>query len=149
MDCLPIGQQMRIAQQALHQHIDRTLSSMDLTGIQSFVLRYLAERSGELVYPRDIEKRFHLTHPTVSGILQRLEGKGFISILPDPNDRRCHRITLTEKGLHCQQDIHARISAMERAMTSGMTQEEQRLLQELLVRLTENLTKLSQTEATP
>ena len=78
MDSLPIGQQMRIAHQAIHQHIDRKLASMDLTGIQSFVLRYLSEHSGEVVYPRDIEKQFHLTHPTVSGILQRLESKDFL-----------------------------------------------------------------------
>ena len=149
MDRLPIGQQMRIAHQAIHQHIDRKLSAMDLTGIQSFVLRYLSERSGEVVYPRDIEKTFRLTHPTVSGILQRLEGKDFISILPDPDDRRCHRIALTEKGLRCQQDIQAHIAAMERTMTNGMTDAEQAQLHSLLARLIENLTELRQTEDTP
>lgn len=142
MDNLTIGQQMRIAHQAIHQHIDRKLSALELTGIQSFVLRCLSERSGEVVYPRDIEKQFHLTHPTVSGILQRLESKGFISILPDPDDRRCHRIALTDKGLRCQQDIQAHIDAMEQAMTSGMTDAEQAQLHDLLARLTDNLTEL-------
>ena len=117
MDNLTIGQQMRIAHQAIHQHIDRKLSSLELTGIQSFVLRCLSERSGEVVYPRDIEKQFHLTHPTVSGILQRLESKGFIS-------------------------IQAHIDAMEQAMTSGMTDAEQAQLHDLLARLTDNLTEL-------
>ena len=114
MDNLTIGQQMRIAHQAIHQHIDRKLSSLELTGIQSFVLRCLSERSGEVVYPRDIEKQFHLTH----------------------------RIALTDKGRRCQQDIQAHIDAMEQAMTSGMTDAEQAQLHDLLARLTDNLTEL-------
>lgn len=149
MDRPPIGQQMRLAHQAVQQLIDRKLAAMDLTCIQSFVLRFLSERSGEVVYPRDIEKTFRLTHPTVSGILQRLESKDFISILPDPDDRRCHRIALTEKGLRCQQDIQAHIDAMEHTMTNGMTDAEQAQLHSLLARLIENLTELRQTEGTP
>ena len=41
MDNLTIGQQMRIAHQAIHQHIDRKLSSLELTGIQSVSYTHL------------------------------------------------------------------------------------------------------------
>ena len=124
MDNLTIGQQMRIAHQAIHQHIDRKLSSLELTGIQSFVLRCLSERSGEVVYPRDIEKQFHLTHPTVSGILQRLEAKGFLMSETESSDRRCKRVTMTPKAEECQKEIERHIQALERTMVAGMTPEE-------------------------
>ena len=137
-----LGMRVRILSQTIHTAIDRKLTALGLTGQQSFVLRFLSEHTGEPVYARDIEKRFNLTHPTVSGILQRLESKGFISILPDPDDRRCHRIALTDKGRRCQQDIQAHIDAMERAMTNGMTDAEQAQLHDLLARLTDNLTEL-------
>ena len=74
-----LGHRVRILSQAIRQAIDRKLCDLDLTGQQSFIIRYLSERQGEVVYPKDIERRFNLTHPTVSGLLQRLESKGFLS----------------------------------------------------------------------
>ena len=71
---------------------------------------------GEVVYPKNIEKQFSLTHPTVSGILQRLEAKGFITMLPDPADHRCRRVELTEKAEQCQQEISQHIREMEKRM---------------------------------
>ena len=141
MDNLAIGQQMRIAHQAIHQHIDRKLSSLELTGIQSFVLRCLSERSGEVVYPRDIEKQFHLTHPTVSGILQRLESKGFISILPDPDDRRCKPPTATEKAEQCHLRIRDTFHALEQETLQNFSPEEVQTLLRLLDRAIENLSE--------
>ena len=92
-----LGHRVRILSQAIRQAIDRKLCDLDLTGQQSFIIRYLSERQGEVVYPKDIERRFNLTHPTVSGLLQRLESKGFLTCEPDPDDRRYKRIVLTEK----------------------------------------------------
>ena len=132
----------RLLDQAGKQRVDQQFQEMELTAMQSYVLRYLHDRAGEVVYPKDIEQRFHLTHPTVSGLLARLEAKGFIVCTPDPDDRRCHRIALTDKGQLCQQDIQAHIDAMEQAMTSGMTDAEQAQLHDLLARLTDNLTEL-------
>ena len=137
-----LGPRLRHLSNRITQYMDQQFLALDLTSTQSFILHHLVLHEGEQIYPKDIEKRFHLTHPTVSGILQRLESKGFISILPDPDDRRCHRIALTDKGRLCQQDIQAHIDAMEQAMTSGMTDAEQAQLHDLLARLTDNLTEL-------
>ena len=68
----------RLLDQAGKQRVDQQFQEMELTAMQSYVLRYLHDRAGEVVYPKDIEQRFHLTHPTVSGLLARLEVKGFI-----------------------------------------------------------------------
>lgn len=119
-----LGMRVRILSKTIKQGIDQKLTTLDLTGQQSFVLRFLSERQGEPVYPKDIEKRFDLTHPTVSGILQRLEAKGFLCSQWDETDRRCKRVTLTPKGLECQKEIGRYIQYMERTMVSGMTQEE-------------------------
>ena len=100
-----LGHRVRILSQAIRQAIDRKLCDLDLTGQQSFIIRYLSERQGEVVYPKDIERRFNLTHPTVSGLLQRLESKGFLTCEPDPDDRRYKRIVLTEKAAECQKEI--------------------------------------------
>lgn len=134
-----IGHRARVLSQAVRQAIDRKLAALDLTGQQSFVLRYLYERKDEVVYPKDIERRFNLTHPTVSGLLQRLESKEFIICLPDPDDRRYKRLALTRKGEDCQMEIFRHIHTIEQTMTQGMTEEEVGTLVRLLDQAAENL----------
>ena len=141
-----LGHRVRILSQAIRQAIDRKLCDLDLTGQQSFIIRYLSERQGEVVYPKDIERRFNLTHPTVSGLLQRLEGKGFIVCEPDPDDRRYKRVTLTPPARECQQEICRHIHAMEQTMTAGMTEAEIGTLISLLDRATANLSAEQQKE---
>ena len=119
-----LGMRVRILSQTIHTAIDRKLTALGLTGQQSFVLRFLSEHTGEPVYARDIEKRFNLTHPTVSGILQRLEARGFLASEPDAADRRCKRVTMTPKAEECQKEIERHIQAIERTMVADMTPEE-------------------------
>lgn len=134
-----LGHRIRIVSQAIRQEIGRKLLDLDLTGQQSFILHFLSERQGQIVYPKDIERRFNLTHPTVSGLLQRLEAKGFLTCTPDPDDRRCKRIALTQRGQECQEEIIRHILAMEQTMTAGMSAEDVETLARLLDRAAENL----------
>lgn len=134
-----LGMRVRILSQAIHTAIDRKLTALGLTGQQSFVLRYLSEHKDDPVYARDIEKRFNLTHPTVSGILQRLEAKGFLASEPDSADRRCKRVNLTPKAEECQKEIALHIQSLERTMMRGMTPDEAENFMRLLELAYENL----------
>lgn len=138
-DEMRIGPRVRLLSHSIRLAIDRNLTEMDLTGQQSFVLRYLSEHEDSVVYPKDIERRFRLTHPTVSGILQRLERKGYIVCVPEPNDRRCKRITLTPVAREVQMDIWRHINDMEQTMTRGMRQDEIETLLRLLDLAAQNL----------
>lgn len=138
-DEMRIGPRVRLLSHSIRLAIDRNLTEMDLTGQQSFVLRYLSEHEDSVVYPKDIERRFRLTHPTVSGILQRLERKGYIICIPEPNDRRCKRITLTPVAREVQMDIWQHINDMEQTMTRGMRQDEIETLLRLLDLAAQNL----------
>ena len=128
-----LGNRVRVLSQAIRQAIDRKLTDLDLTGQQSFILRYLSERKDEVVYSKDIEKRFNLTHPTVSGLLQRLTCE------PDPDDRRYKRVLLTEKAEDCQKQIWEHIQSIEARMTAGMQESEVDTLVRLLDTAAQNL----------
>ena len=143
-----LGHRVRILSQAIRQEIDRKLTDLDLTGQQSFIIRYLSEQQDQVVYPKDIERRFNLTHPTVSGILQRLEAKGFLTCEPDPDDRRYKRITLTEKADECQKEICQHIQSMEKQMTNGMSETDVASLIRLLDLAAQNLNVSMQYEPT-
>ena len=136
-----LGMRVRILSQTIHTAIDRKLTALGLTGQQSFVLRYLSEHKDEPVYARDIEKRFNLTHPTVSGIIQRLEAKGFLASEPESSDRRCKRVNLTPKAEECQKEIAQHIQSLERTMVRGMTDDEVLAFHRLLDLAYQNLSE--------
>ena len=114
------------------------MESMELTAVQGHIMAYLAHAKHPPC-PRDLEAEFHLTHPTVSGILSRLEQKGFLELRTDPEDRRCKRIFVLEKGWQCHEVMHSTIQENERRMTEGFTPEEQEIFAGLLRRAIRNM----------
>ena len=118
--------------------MDNALEKMELTAAQGHIMAYLAHAK-QPPCPRDVEAEFHLTHPTVSGLLSRLEQKGFIELRTDPEDRRCKRIYVLEKGLQCHEIMHKIIRENEQKMTEGFTEEEQAIFSDLLQRAIRNM----------
>ena len=134
-----LSPRLRLLTNSMTQYMDQQFLALDLTSTQSFVLHYLVLHEGEHVYPKDLEKRFHLTHPTVSGVLQRLEAKDFVVLEPDRDDRRCKRIRLTDRARHCDAAVGQAFETLERVMCSGMSGEEQQTLRRLLDLAADNL----------
>ena len=99
------------------------VAQMDLTPVQSRVMGYLAHRQ-DPACAKDVETEFGLTHPTVSGILSRLEKKGFIEFRPDSADRRCKRIYVLEKGNEHIDQIRRIIQENEERIVQDFSEEE-------------------------
>lgn len=114
------------------------LEKMELTAAQGHIMGYLSHQK-EPPCPRDIETAFQLSHPTVSGLLSRLEQKGFIQLVPDPNDRRCKRIYIQPKGSQCHQTMHQTILNIESRLVQDFTQEEQEQFASFLQRAIANM----------
>ena len=118
--------------------INQRLVELDLTTAQGHAIGYL-RRAKDPPCARDIETVYGLSHATVSGILSRMEAKGFIELRPDPVDRRIKRIFLLEKGHACSQEIRRHIQDTERSMAAGFSQEELALFRSFLSRAIGNL----------
>lgn len=114
------------------------LDKMDLTASQGRIMGYLARRP-DPPCPRDIEEEFHLTHPTVSGILSRLEKKNFLELRPDEADRRCKRIHILPKGYECLDTMYQTILSNEERLVQSFTEEEISLFFDLLSRAITNM----------
>ena len=93
-----IGHRIRVLHWCTDQTMTNALAQMELTAAQGHIMGFLAHRE-QPPCSRDIEEAFELSHPTVSGLLSRLEKKGFIEFRADPEDRRCKRIYMLEKGI--------------------------------------------------
>ena len=118
--------------------MNEALSQMDLTSSPGRIMGYLA-RHPQAPCCRDLEEHFHLSHPSVSGTLTRLEKKGFIACRPDPEDHRCKRIYLLPKGEQCHRQIISAIDRIEAQVTAGFTPEERAQFSDFLDRAIINL----------
>ncbi|MBQ8835172.1 MAG: MarR family transcriptional regulator [Oscillospiraceae bacterium] len=118
--------------------MSNALAAMELTAAQGHIMGYLAHRK-DPPCPRDLEEAFHLSHPTVSGLLSRLEKKDFIALRTDENDRRCKRIYVLPKGREYQETMHKTILANEEKLVQGFTDEEKEQFAQLLNRAIRNM----------
>ncbi len=132
------GPLLRMLHSSVDQSINTALETMELTSSQGHIMGFIAHREAPIC-PRDIEEAFRLSHPTVSGLLSRLEKKGFIELRTDDHDRRCKRIFLLPKGRECTSTLHQTIQSTENRMVEGFTAEEQAQFRALLERAISNL----------
>ena len=132
------GHLLRILHWCTDQRITAALTDMDLTASQGPVLGYIAHRK-DPPCARDVEEEFRLSHPTVSGLLSRLEKKGFVEFFPDAHDRRCKRIRLLPRGRECIDIMHRTIAQNETRLVQDFTDEEKELFLQFLRRAITNM----------
>ncbi len=132
------GPKLRVLFSMIDQQISAALEDMDLTCSQGHVIGFVTHRK-TMPCPRDVEEAFGLSHPTVSGLLSRLEKKGFLELIPDEVDRRCKRIRVLPKGRQCMDRLHAGIRSTEEKLVSDFTPEEREQFFCLLDRAIRNL----------
>ena len=120
---------------------NRMLKSIGITSSQCAVLDYLFHRSKEEITQRDIERHLSLKNPTVTGLLKRLDEKGFILSVPSTTDKRCKNIYLTEKAYDIQKKMEASRKKSDRQLTMGMTQKEVQALKKALEKVLYNISE--------
>ena len=130
---ITFGRIFRSLDRALGRRMDQALASMDLTFAQGHIIGYLV-RCQTPPCAKDIEERFHLSHPTVSGLLARLEKKEFIALQEDPEDRRRKLVYILPKGQQCDEAMRAVIQSGDEKVLEGFTPEEGEQFQSFLYR---------------
>ena len=133
---------------AMREGIDRSLRQMgaDITPSQLDVLICIAQEGGRPMNQKDIEEQLRLSNPTVTGILKRLERKGFVTRTVGSRDRRYKEVRLTERCALLGESLHPSAQEMLGGMFRGFTQEDFDTLTRLLRQLVENCKQLSQEE---
>lgn len=132
------GTRFRVLHCCVDQAMTAALAQMGLTAAQGHIMGFLSH-SPHPPCPHDIEQAFRLSHPTVSGLLNRLEKKEFIALRPDPDDKRCKRIYILPRGEACHQQIHEAMDRIEKQIVSDFSPEEAILFTGLLDRAIANM----------
>ncbi|MDD3137383.1 MAG: MarR family transcriptional regulator [Lachnospiraceae bacterium] len=115
------------------------LKAIGITSSQCAVLDYLFRANQEEINQRDVEHYLNLKNPTVTGLLKRLDEKGFILCVPNTTDRRCKNIHLTEKAYDIQKKMEADRKQMDRALLRKMTKKEIETFRKLLMKVADNV----------
>ncbi|MBR0137357.1 MAG: MarR family transcriptional regulator, partial [Erysipelotrichaceae bacterium] len=86
-----------------------------------------------------LQKKMNVSHPTMVGIIQRLEKNGFVNVAIDENDRRHRIVTLTGRQELLKADLRNKKEELDRKMFSDIGEEEADQLIQLLTRISENI----------
>lgn len=121
------------------KHFNQLLVSSGITSSQCEVLTFLYETNMEYVNQKDIEQHLNLSNPTVTGLLKRLDEKGYVLVVPNIQDKRKRNVYLTEQALDMQKRIDHSKKKMERAMVRGMKKNEIQCLQRYLEKVLYNI----------
>ena len=117
---------------------DNDLREHDLTFSQTQVLAAI-EHEGGTVAQKEIEKILDVSHPTIVGLINRLQDKGFVTCETDETDRRSKIVTLTPKAVSLGRMMREKRDQSERGMLEGFSDEEIEQLNVLLRKLYGNM----------
>ena len=129
-----IGFMFKQINNVYEKEFNNRLRTLGITASQCAVLDYLFDCEKEEVTQRDIEKGLNLRNPTVTGLLKRLDEKGYILSVPSNTDKRCKNIYLTEKAY----DIQRRMK-LDKMLTIGMNKKEIEALEKMLNKVLYNI----------
>ena len=111
------------------------LADYDLTASQCRVLKFLFMQQDQCARIVDIEKECAITHPTVLGLLDNLEKKGFVLKIANSKDARSKLISLTTKAKGMQAELEMVVAQIDHAWVENLSTQERKELQKLLQKL--------------
>lgn len=135
----PIGFTVKQINNVYEKELNEKLKTLGITSSQCAVLDYLFHTNKDEVNQCDVERALSLKNPTVTGILKRLDEKGFLFCVPSTTDKRKKNIYLTEKAYDIQRRMEADRKKLEKELTRGMTKKEITALNRGLEKLLYNI----------
>lgn len=118
---------------ALVKYRNKKAAAFGLTSVQIDVIVFLLKnREKDEINQLDVQKYLMLSHPAVTGIIQRMEEKGFLKRLQSTRDARHNCLHLTPKALELEEELMGNSAQAEKVIMKNMTSTEQVELYRLL-----------------
>lgn len=130
-DC--INYLLTIAQHEVFLQFSEELSQFGVTPGQYGVLACLW--SEPKLTPKEIASILHVENSTISGVLDRMQRRGLINRLLNPENHRSIYVEATEKGLALKEPLMQKIDELNDKMLHDFTKSERVELQNMLRRI--------------
>lgn len=133
-----LGPVLKQISDMLDSGLDNKLRSKSMTSSQARVLMTLDFADGGSMTQRDLEDILMVSHPTIVGLMRRLQAKGLI-VVSDREGNRSKTVSLTDAGRAVADDVRGDIRRMEETLVRGIGEEDMERLRVLLSRMHGNL----------
>ncbi len=133
-----IGYLLKRIHDRLKMSADAVFEKNNLTSSQARLMEFVEIRGGR-VTQKSIEEYLNVSHPTVVGIVSRLERSGFLECHTDPEDKRNKIVCMTEKAFSVGDELAKGRITTEQKLLKHMSQQEIAELVRLLGRVYRNL----------
>jgi MarR family transcriptional regulator for hemolysin len=120
--------------------INEDLRPLGLSSAEGNILLHLLTQGQEMGQEQLVEQ-LDVSKPAVSRTLSSLETKGYVTRQRDPNDRRAHRIRLTDKALEIEPTVEQVYNHVYTLATQGISREELVCFGDLFARMSENFAR--------
>ena len=118
-----IGYLIKMINDKVKVKADADLSTYELTLSQSRVLTFLKSKDGQATQ-KEIEGFLEVSHPTVVGIVSRMEQRGYVTTWLDTKQQRSKMVRLTAKAQTIGEELVRMVQEQENTMLQGLTQEQ-------------------------
>lgn len=134
----PVGILLKQITDKIKVSADASLKSRGLTLSQGRMLKFVSKHP-DGVTQKAIENHFQVSHPTVVGIIARMEKNGYLECWMDAEDKRNKMVRLTEKAWPVAMEMEREMEKNERWLLQGLSEEQIDDLYEALYRILENV----------
>ena len=90
---------------------------------------------------KELSRQMHISAPTVTGIVHRLEKNGYVKRQADKNDRRAFIIELTDKGRKMNEEFRTKIKNRWETILLKLASEDQENIVKMLRKITEGFSR--------
>jgi DNA-binding MarR family transcriptional regulator len=122
----------------LQGRIARLLRPFALTPASGLALGILADGEGALP-PHQIAERMVLTRATVTGLIDSLERRGYITRAAHPSDRRMYLVEITPRGREIATECRTVVHGQQREWFEALGERQRGTLLSVLGRLQKRL----------
>lgn len=121
----------------VRQKADNNLKDHNVTLSQVRVLNFLWRENGSCSQ-KQIEDFLQVSHPTVVGLVSRMEQSGYIQTSVSPDDKRNKIVTVTDSGMSLACELCRYMEDIDKRMLVGLTDEQQAQLADMLYIIAQN-----------
>lgn len=133
-----LGYQLKLVAQLTYREFQSRLEKYDLTPFHYLVLCCLWAEDG--LATSSIADQLKQLGATLTGVLDRMEGRGIVRRERDSQDRRIWRVWLTEAGMELEGVLPPIAAATLEKCFYGLSNRDRQKLSQLLTRVVANLT---------
>lgn len=131
MPQMDVGYLIKSINDKLQVKADAELKEYGLTFAQCRVMAFLESRGGEATQ-KEIELFLAVAHPTVVGIVSRMEQNGYVTSRTDRRDKRNKLVRLTSKAEEIGLDMEQNVLRNEKRLLAPLSDEERVQLKQML-----------------